>query len=90
MTTSAYPKFVLQIGYDRFLMSAAEAAKVMDALAAAPRINTDWIDGEGFYIVASSAPSISLEPVSRTVLSAKEYEAREAAAKVAAEEASEA
>lgn len=85
---SAYPKFVLQLGYDRYLLSAAEAGKIMDMLASATRVASDWIGGESLYVLSSKPGDISLEPVGRPVLTQAEFEARAAA--YAAKEAEEA
>tara|TARA_R110000868_G_scaffold140583_1_gene356355 strand:+ start:18234 stop:18509 length:276 start_codon:yes stop_codon:yes gene_type:complete len=91
MTT--YPKFKLTIGYRSWLMDAASAAKVMDTLAGAISVDSDWVDGEGIIHVLDKPETLSLEQVSRRVLTPVQYiealeEARAArAAKEAAEQA---
>ena len=95
MTT--YPKFRLTIGYRSWLMDAAAAAKVMDTLAAAVAVDTDWLDGETVLHILDRPETLSLEQVTRTVLTSVEYraavkaqddaaEAKEAAAQAEAQE----
>jgi hypothetical protein len=72
MTT--YPKFRLTIGYRSWLIDAASAAKVMDVLAAAIPVGTDWVDGETVHHVLEKDESLSLEQVTRRVLTPVEYD----------------
>ena len=95
MTT--YPKFRLTIGYRSWLMDAAAAAKVMDTLAAAVPVDTDWLDGETVLHILDRPETMQLEQVTRTVLTSDQYraavkakddaaEAKEAAAQAEAQE----
>ena len=95
MTT--HPKFRLTIGYRSWLMDAAAAAKVMDTLAAAVPVDTDWLDGETVLHILDRPETLSLEQVTRRVLTSDQYhdavkakddadEAKEAAAQAEAQE----
>ena len=97
MTYRTYPKFRLTIGYRSWLMDAAAAAKVMDTLAAADAVDTDWLDGETVLRILDRPEMLSLEQVTRTVLTSDQYkaavkakddadEAKEAAAQAEAQE----
>ena len=96
MTTQS-PLFKLCIGYRSFVMTAADAAKVMDTLAAAVPVDTDWLDGETVLHILDRPETLSLEQVTRRVLTPYQYkaavkakddadEAKEAAAQAEAQE----
>lgn len=72
MTT--YPKFRLTIGYRSWLIDAASAAKVMDVLAAAIPVGTNWVGDETVHHVLEKEESLSLEQVTRKVMTPVEYD----------------
>jgi len=72
MTT--YPKFRLTIGYRSWLIDAASAAKVLDVLAAAIPVGTNWVGDETVHHVLEKDESLSLEQVTRRVLTPGEYD----------------
>ena len=69
-----YPKFRLTIGYRSWLIDAAAAAKVMDTLAAAIPVGTNWVGEETVHHVLEKDESLSLEQVTRPVLTSVEYD----------------
>lgn len=74
-------KFALRMGYRSYLMSAHEAATVMDILARAVCTERDWIDDNGAVLVPAEPESISMTVVAETLLTREEAEARRAAYK---------
>jgi hypothetical protein len=69
-----YPKFRLTIGYRSWLMDAAAAAKVMDVLAAAIPVGTNWVGDETVHHILEKDESLSLEQVTRKVMTSVEYD----------------
>jgi len=85
-----YPKFRLTIGYRSWLIDAASAAKVMDVLAAAIPVGTNWVGDETVHHVLEKEESLSLEQVTRKVMTSVEYDiAYDAAVAKAAKKANE-
>jgi hypothetical protein len=74
------PVFELSIGYTNFLVSAADAAKVMEILADARTITRSWFT-EGVMIHDADKPEVSLKLFSGAIASDAEYRvARDGAA----------
>ena len=74
-------KFALRMGYRSYLMTAHEAATVMDILARAVCTERDWVDDNGAVLVPAEPESISMTVVTETLLTREEAEARRAAYK---------
>jgi len=73
------PPFKLTIGYRSYMMTATDAAKVMDMLVSAPCIDSTWLGGRGASVNHYVEPqSLSLEQVSGPVLTLSQFEAAEA------------
>jgi hypothetical protein len=70
--------FALKIGYSHYLMTPANAAKVMELLSAAPCVSTAYLAGATHY-VESEGEALSFEPFTRAVTPKAEVEAMRAA-----------
>ena len=73
MTTQS-PLFKLCIGYCSFVMTAADAAKVMDTLARADEIDSSWRSDRMVHYVTKPS-GMTLERLTHEVMSAEAYEA---------------
>jgi len=73
------PIFELSIGYTNFLVSATDAAKVMEILADARTFTRSWFV-DGAMLIDAEKPEVTLKLFSGTIASDAEYRvARDAA-----------
>lgn len=60
--------FSLKIGFNFYLMTPADAAKVMEALSTSPCVTLEYLGGETHYC-STDADHISIEPFRGSVIS---------------------